>query len=58
VSRFVATRRFLEGHDAGWIEAWRRRLADVLVRALEAYAAASLGWAGPSWPPRSGPPWS
>jgi SARP family transcriptional regulator, regulator of embCAB operon len=46
VARFVATRRFLAGHDATWVEAWRRRLADVLVRSLEAYAAASLGVGG------------
>jgi SARP family transcriptional regulator, regulator of embCAB operon len=46
VSRYVAARRFLAGHDAAWIEVWRHRLADVLVRALEAYAAASLGVGG------------
>jgi DNA-binding SARP family transcriptional activator len=46
VARFVAARQFLAGHDATWVEAWRRRLADVLVRALEAYAAASLGVGG------------
>jgi DNA-binding SARP family transcriptional activator len=46
VARFVAARRFLAGHDAGWVEEWRRRLDDVHVRALEAYAAASLGVGG------------
>ena len=46
VARFVAGRRFLAGHDAAWIDAWRRRLGDVLVRALEAYAAACLGVGG------------
>jgi DNA-binding SARP family transcriptional activator len=46
VARYVATRRFLAGHDAAWVEAWRRRLADVLVRSLEAHAAASLGVGG------------
>jgi DNA-binding SARP family transcriptional activator len=46
VARFVAARRFLAGHDAAWVEVWRRRLADVLVRALEAYTAASLGVGG------------
>jgi SARP family transcriptional regulator, regulator of embCAB operon len=46
VSRYVAARRFLAGHEAGWVEMWRHRLADVLVRALEAYAAASLGVGG------------
>jgi SARP family transcriptional regulator, regulator of embCAB operon len=45
-ARLVAARRFLVGHDAAWVEVWRRRLADVLVRALEAYAAASLGVGG------------
>lgn len=43
MARFVAARGFLAGHDAPWVEGWRRRLADVLVRALEAYATASLG---------------
>jgi SARP family transcriptional regulator, regulator of embCAB operon len=46
VARFVAARGFLAGHDAPWVEVWRRRLADVLVRALEAYATASLGVGG------------
>jgi DNA-binding SARP family transcriptional activator len=46
VARYVAARRFLAGHDAAWVEVWRRRLADVLVRALEAYAAAGLGMGG------------
>jgi SARP family transcriptional regulator, regulator of embCAB operon len=46
VARYVAARRFLAGHDAAWIEAWRRRLTDVLVRGLEAHAAASLGVGG------------
>jgi len=50
VARFVAARRFLAGHDAAWVEVWRRRLADVLVRALEAYAAASLGVGGTELP--------
>jgi SARP family transcriptional regulator, regulator of embCAB operon len=56
VARFVAARRFLAGHDAAWVEVWRRRLADVLVRALEPTPPRASGWAGPSWPPRSGPP--
>jgi SARP family transcriptional regulator, regulator of embCAB operon len=45
-ARLVASRQFLAGHDAAWVDAWRRRLADVLVRALETYAAASLGVGG------------
>lgn len=46
LARLVAARRFLAGHDAAWVEVWRRRLAEILVRALEAYAAASLGVGG------------
>jgi SARP family transcriptional regulator, regulator of embCAB operon len=46
VGRYVATRRFLAGQDAAWVETWRRRLADVLARSLEAHAAASLGVGG------------
>jgi transcriptional activator len=46
VARFVAARRFLPGYDAAWVDAWRRRLAEVLLRALEAYTAAALGVGG------------
>lgn len=42
----MAARQFLAGHDLAWVEVWRRRLAEVLVRALEGYAAASLGVGG------------
>ena len=39
---FVARRRFLFEADAPWADAWRRRLDDVYVRALECYASACL----------------
>jgi SARP family transcriptional regulator, regulator of embCAB operon len=45
-AQFVAERRLLPEHDAPWIDDWRRRLDDVLVHALEAYAAACLGIGG------------
>jgi hypothetical protein len=35
VSRYVARRRFLAGHDAAWVEAWRRRLAAAERTSLE-----------------------
>lgn len=40
---FVARRTLLPGVDAEWLEGWRRRLADVRIRALECYAVACLG---------------
>jgi DNA-binding SARP family transcriptional activator len=43
----VTRREFIVGEDAPWIQEWRRQLQDVEVRALECYAAASLG-VGPS----------
>ena len=42
-AQFIAGRRLLPEHEAPWIDDWRRRLDDVLVHALEAYAAACLG---------------
>jgi DNA-binding SARP family transcriptional activator len=47
VALFVAERGFLLGEDALWIREVRDRLADVRLRALECYAAAELGLAGP-----------
>ncbi|MEN2742250.1 BTAD domain-containing putative transcriptional regulator [Microbacterium sp. X-17] len=46
----VAQREFLPGEDAGWIEEERRTLADILVRALDAYAAATLEMGGTELP--------
>jgi pentatricopeptide repeat protein len=45
-AQFIAGRRLLPQHEAPWIDAWRRRLDDVLDHALEAYAAACLGIGG------------
>src|SRR5260221_4588227 len=39
VALFIAEREFLPGEDAPWINDQRDRLADIQVRALEAYAA-------------------
>lgn len=39
---FVARRTLLPGADAEWLDAWRRRLADVRLRALECYATTCL----------------
>jgi pentatricopeptide repeat protein len=47
---FVAEREFLPGEDGPWIDDQRRRLSDVRIRALEAYAAAALGTGGTELP--------
>ena len=44
----VASRPFLAGLEAPWIEGWRRRLEEVRLRGLECYAAAGLGLGGPA----------
>jgi SARP family transcriptional regulator, regulator of embCAB operon len=49
-AQFVARRRFLPEAETPWAESWRRRLADVHARALECYASACLGLAGPELP--------
>jgi SARP family transcriptional regulator, regulator of embCAB operon len=46
VAMFVGGRTFLPGEDAPWIDEVRRRLNDVHVRAVEAYAGAALGAGG------------
>jgi DNA-binding SARP family transcriptional activator len=43
---FVADRPFLAGEDAPWIDEVRRPLADLHLRALEAYGEAGLGIGG------------
>jgi DNA-binding SARP family transcriptional activator len=47
---FVAEREFLPGEDAPWIDEQRHHLADVRIRALEAYAVAALGIGGTELP--------
>ncbi len=39
-AQIVARRRFVPEAEASWAESWRRRLADIHVRALECYATA------------------
>jgi DNA-binding SARP family transcriptional activator len=46
VAMFVAGRPFLAGEQADWIDEERRRLGELHVRALEAYASATLGVGG------------
>ena len=41
-SLLVAQRTFLPEAEAPWAETWRRRLADVRIRALESYAKTCL----------------
>ena len=43
---FVAERGFLPGEDAPWIDEIRHHLTELLLRALECYAAAGLGLGG------------
>jgi DNA-binding SARP family transcriptional activator len=45
-AQFVARRRFLPEAEQPWSDPWRRRLADVHVRALECYATACLRLGG------------
>jgi DNA-binding SARP family transcriptional activator len=48
IAYHVATRPFLTGLEAPWIDGWRRRLEEVRLRGLECFAAASLGLGGPA----------
>jgi SARP family transcriptional regulator, regulator of embCAB operon len=48
IAYHVATRPFLAGLEAPWIDQWRRRLEEVRLRGLECFAAASLGLGGPA----------
>jgi DNA-binding SARP family transcriptional activator len=48
IAYHVATRPFLAGLQAPWIDRWRRRLEEVRLRGLECFAAASLGLGGPA----------
>ena len=47
IAYHVATRPFLPGLEAAWIDGWRRRLEEVRLRGLECFAAAGLGLGGP-----------
>ncbi|TDC85565.1 BTAD domain-containing putative transcriptional regulator [Actinomadura sp. 7K507] len=49
-AQFVARRPFLPEAEGPWAESWRRRLADMHVRALECYATACLELGGPELP--------
>jgi DNA-binding SARP family transcriptional activator len=48
IAYHIATRPFLTGLEAPWIDEWRRRLEDVRLRGLECFAAAGLGLGGPA----------
>jgi DNA-binding SARP family transcriptional activator len=48
IAYHVATRPFLTGLDAPWIDEWRRRLEEVRLRGLECFAASALGLGGPA----------
>ncbi len=48
IAYHVATRPFLSGLEASWIDEWRRRLEEVRFRGLECFAAAGLGLGGPA----------
>jgi SARP family transcriptional regulator, regulator of embCAB operon len=47
---FIAEREFLPGEDAPWIGEQRQHLADIRLRAIEAYAVAALGIGGTELP--------
>jgi len=44
--RYIAERTFLAGHEGEWIDEWRRRMDDVLIRALAIDAEAALRLGG------------
>jgi DNA-binding SARP family transcriptional activator len=48
VACHIASRPLLQGHDATWIDEWRRRLDDIRVRGLECLAAARLALGEPT----------
>jgi DNA-binding SARP family transcriptional activator len=49
-ARVIAARRFLAECDSIWVDAWRRRLDDVWVRASEVFAIACLEIGGAELP--------
>lgn len=50
VALFVAEREFMPGESTPWIDEHRRALAEIRLRALEAYAGAALGTGGTELP--------
>jgi SARP family transcriptional regulator, regulator of embCAB operon len=50
VALFTTAREFLPGEDAPWVDDQRRQLAEVRLRALEAYAGAACGIGGTELP--------
>jgi DNA-binding SARP family transcriptional activator len=50
VALFTAARPLLPGEDTPWLDEERRRLGELHLRALEAYAAATLGVGGTELP--------
>jgi SARP family transcriptional regulator, regulator of embCAB operon len=56
IAYHVATRPFLHGLEAPWIDPWRRRLEEVRLRGLECFAAAGLALVAQRWrKPRNAP---
>ena len=47
---YIAQRTFLPEAEGPWVDVWRRRLADVRIRALECYANACLELGGTELP--------
>ena len=50
VALFIAEREFLPGEEAPWVDSQRYQLAEIRLRALEAYAVAALGTGGTELP--------
>ena len=50
VALFIARREFLPGEEAPWIDTQRRQMAEIRIRALEAYAGAAFGTGGTELP--------
>ena len=50
VAYHVARRPLLQGEDRPWLDDWRRRLEDIMLRGLECFAQARLGLGGPTLP--------
>jgi SARP family transcriptional regulator, regulator of embCAB operon len=48
VAYHVARRPLLQGEDRPWLDEWRRRLEDIMLRGLECFAQARLGLGGPT----------
>ncbi|HVW46191.1 MAG TPA: BTAD domain-containing putative transcriptional regulator [Solirubrobacterales bacterium] len=51
IALFTARRGFLPGQDLPWADEYRRRLEEIRLAALEAYAAVALGVGGSELPP-------